>query len=100
MPRVRCEAVAKHGTLAERLRGFVRHLVVLHGGMTAAQRRERIANRIEVLKAKGVTAFLKTVAEEEGINKSRVQQILKGRPESEDAKKSSPVRKGTISRRN
>src|SRR5206468_3835443 len=26
--------------LAERLRGFVRHLVVLHGGMTAAERRE------------------------------------------------------------
>jgi superfamily II DNA or RNA helicase len=33
---------------AERLRGFVRHLVVLHGGMTAKERRDVAARLIEV----------------------------------------------------
>jgi superfamily II DNA or RNA helicase len=33
---------------AERLRGFARHLVVLHGGMTAKQRRSAAARLIEI----------------------------------------------------
>ncbi len=37
---------------------------------SAEQRRERIKKRINELKAKGVKAFLKTVAEEEGVSTS------------------------------
>lgn len=43
---------------------------------SAAQRRERLKRRVDELKAKGVKAFLKTVAEEEGLSVSRVKQLL------------------------
>lgn len=43
---------------------------------SAAQRRERIRKRVDELKAKGVKAFLKTVAEEEGLSISRIKQLL------------------------
>lgn len=47
---------------------------------SAAQRRERLKKRVQALKAKGVRAFLKTVAEEEGISVSRLKQLLKDDP--------------------
>ncbi len=43
---------------------------------SAGQRRERIRKRVDELKAKGVKAFLKTVAEEEGLSISRIKQLL------------------------
>ncbi|MEJ1402431.1 MAG: hypothetical protein RPU73_00935 [Candidatus Sedimenticola sp. (ex Thyasira tokunagai)] len=43
---------------------------------SAEQRRERIRKRVDELKAKGVKAFLKTVAAEEGIGVSRIKQLL------------------------
>ena len=43
---------------------------------SAVQRRVRLKKRIDELKVKGVKAFLKTVAEEEGISVSRVKQLL------------------------
>lgn len=47
---------------------------------SAAQRRERLKKRVQALKAKGVRAFLKAVAEEEGISVSRLKQLLKDDP--------------------
>jgi hypothetical protein len=44
---------------------------------SAAQRRARIKKRVQVVKAKGIKAFLKTVAEEEGITVSRLKQLLR-----------------------
>ncbi len=44
---------------------------------SAAQRRDRIKKRVAGLKAKGVRAFLKTVAGEEHITVSRVKQLLR-----------------------
>ena len=43
---------------------------------SAEQRRERIRKRVDELKTKGVKAFLKTVAEEEGLSISRIKQLL------------------------
>jgi hypothetical protein len=43
---------------------------------SAAHRRERLKKRTQALKNKGVKAFLKTVAEEEGITVSRLKQLL------------------------
>lgn len=43
---------------------------------SAAQRRERLRKRVQVLKASGTRAFLKTAAEEEGISVSRLKQLL------------------------
>lgn len=43
---------------------------------SAGQRRERIRNRVNKLKAQGVKAFLKTVAEEEGLSVSRIKQLI------------------------
>lgn len=43
---------------------------------SAAQRRKRLKKRVDELKAKGVRAFLKTVAEEEGISVSRLKQLI------------------------
>ncbi|MCU7873580.1 MAG: hypothetical protein KZQ91_12635 [Candidatus Thiodiazotropha sp. (ex Lucinoma borealis)] len=43
---------------------------------SSEQRRERIKKRVNELKAKGVKAFLKTVAEEEGIGTSRIKQLI------------------------
>ena len=43
---------------------------------SAEQRRERIRNRVNELKAQGVKAFLKTVAEEEGVSTSRIKQLI------------------------
>jgi hypothetical protein len=44
---------------------------------SAAQRRERLKKRVQAVKAKGAKAFLKAVAEEEGISVSRLKQLLK-----------------------
>lgn len=44
---------------------------------SAAHRRERLKKRVQAVKAKGVKAFLKTVAEEEGITVSRLKQLLR-----------------------
>lgn len=44
---------------------------------SAAQRRERLKKRVQAVKNKGVKAFLKTVAEEEGITVSRLKQLLR-----------------------
>lgn len=43
---------------------------------SAAQRRERLKKRVRTLKDKGIKAFLKTVAVEEGISVSRLKQLL------------------------
>lgn len=43
---------------------------------SAEQRRERIRKRVDELKAKGVKAFLKTVAVEEGLSISRIKQLV------------------------
>jgi hypothetical protein len=43
---------------------------------SAKQRRERIKKRVNELKAQGATAFLKTVAEEEGLSISRIKQLI------------------------
>lgn len=48
---------------------------------SAAQRRERLKKRVRTLKAQGVKAFLKVVAEEEGISVSRLKQLLREKPE-------------------
>jgi hypothetical protein len=52
---------------------------------SATQRRERLKKRVQELKNRGVRAFLKTVAEEEGIGISRLKQLLQD--EQESAKK-------------
>lgn len=51
---------------------------------SAANRRARLKKRVQAVKAKGIKAFLKTVAEEEGITVSRLKQLL--RDESEPTK--------------
>ena len=43
---------------------------------SAEQRRERIKKRVNKLKAQGVRAFLKTVADEEGLSISRIKQLI------------------------
>ena len=43
---------------------------------SSEQRRERIRRRVNDLKAKGEKAFLKTVAEEEGLSISRIKQLI------------------------
>lgn len=43
---------------------------------SAKQRRERIKKRVNELKAQGVRAFLKTVADEEGLSISRIKQLI------------------------
>lgn len=43
---------------------------------SAEQRRMRIQKRVNELKTQGVNAFLKTVAEEEGISTSRIKQLI------------------------
>lgn len=48
---------------------------------SASQRRERLKKRVAELKTKGVTAFLKTIAKEEGISVSRVKQLLEEKTE-------------------
>ena len=47
---------------------------------SAAHRRERLKKRVQAIKNKGVKAFLKTVAEEEGITVSRLKQLLREEP--------------------
>ena len=44
---------------------------------SAAHRRERLKKRVQTVKNKGTKAFLKTVAEEEGITVSRLKQLLR-----------------------
>ena len=48
---------------------------------SAAQRRARLKKRVQVVKATGNKAFLKTVAKEEGISTSRVKQLLREKDE-------------------
>lgn len=47
---------------------------------SAAQRRERIKKRVQTEKQKGNRAFLKTVAESEGISVPRLKQLLQAVP--------------------
>jgi hypothetical protein len=47
---------------------------------SAAQRRARIKRRVQTEKEKGNRAFLKTVAESEGISVARVKQLLQAKP--------------------
>jgi hypothetical protein len=47
---------------------------------SAAQRRERIKKRVQTEKQKGNRAFLKTVAETEGISVPRLKQLLQADP--------------------
>ncbi len=44
---------------------------------SATQRRERLKKRVQEVKTKGTRAFLKVVAEEEGISVSRLKQLIK-----------------------
>lgn len=55
---------------------------------SAEQRRERIRKRVDELKAKGVKAFLKTVAEEEGLSISRIKQLIQDDNPAPKSKKS------------
>ena len=48
-------------------------------------RQKRLAARVTELKVHGVKAFLELAATEEGITKSRLQQILKRQPKAKDA---------------
>ncbi|HUX89893.1 MAG TPA: hypothetical protein VMV48_04300 [Gallionellaceae bacterium] len=58
---------------------------------TKEARRERIKARIREEKAKGTKAFLRVVAEEEGISESRIKQLVKDdAPVEEDELKNSP----------
>lgn len=47
------------------------------GKESAAQRKTRLRARAKELKASGVDAFIKALAEEEGISESRIKQLLK-----------------------
>lgn len=56
---------------------LVDRLVAGAGDMeSAAQRRERLKKRVKILKAQGVKAFVKNVAQEEGISDTRVKQLV------------------------
>jgi hypothetical protein len=55
---------------------------------SATQRRERLKKREKELRAKGVKAFLKTIADEEGISISRLKQLLQDEHESTKKSKS------------
>ena len=46
------------------------------------QRRERLKTRVNQEKAKGTRAFLKVVAQEEGISVTRLKQLLQDKPNS------------------
>ncbi len=63
---------------ARRLTHLVDHPVAGAGDVESSeQRRERISKRVNDLKAKGEKAFLKTVAEEEGLSVTRIKQLIK-----------------------
>lgn len=63
---------------ARRLTHLVDHPVAGAGDVESSEkRRERIRKRVEDLKAKGEKAFLKTVAEEEGLSISRIKQLIR-----------------------
>jgi len=55
---------------------------------SAEQKRERIKRRVNKLKAQGERAFLKTVAEEEGLSTSRIKQLLHDDNSAPESKKS------------
>jgi hypothetical protein len=58
---------------------------------TPEARRERIRARVREEKAKGTKAFLRVVAEEEGISESRIKQLVKDdAPPENDSPKNSP----------
>lgn len=62
---------------ARRLTRLVDHPVAGAGdNESAEQRRERIKNRVNELKGKGIKAFIKTVADEEGVSTSRIKQLI------------------------
>jgi hypothetical protein len=48
---------------------------------SSSHRRERLKKRVQVVKAKGTKAFLKTVAEEEGISIPRLKQLVREKSE-------------------
>lgn len=52
------------------------HLLADASPESPKQRRERLRNRVIELKTQGVKAFLKTVAEEEGLSVSRIKQLI------------------------
>ena len=52
---------------------------------SADARQQRLTARVAELKARGVKAFLEFAATEEGIHKSRLQQILLRQPKAKDA---------------
>lgn len=59
------------------LNNLVDHPVAGAGDVeSAAHRRERLKKRVQAVSAKGIKAFLKTVAEEEGISVSRLKQLV------------------------
>lgn len=63
------------------------------------QRRSRIQARVNTLKAKGEKAFLQIVADEEGVHKSRIQQILRGSAETGERIRDERIRApGALSR--
>ena len=78
------EWIVEHNLLPEGLRGKI--LVTGEGGQiclvdkrseeTPIKRRERLKMRIQEKKAEGCKAFLKEVADEEGISVSRLKQLL------------------------
>ena len=53
---------------------------------SAEQRRERLKVRVRAQKARGTRAFLKVVADEEGISVSRLKQLVKKEPEPTKAR--------------
>lgn len=61
---------------------------------SAAKRRERLRKRVESLKRSGVSAFLKTVAEEEGISVTRVKQLLQDDTRLADSNKARSGKRG------
>jgi len=55
---------------------------------SAEQRRQRLKRRMNELRTKGVKAFLKTVAKEEGISTSRIKQLIQDDKPAPQSKKS------------
>lgn len=53
---------------------------------SATKRRERLKKRVQALKKQGVKAFVKTVADEEGISVSRLKQLLQEETEPKNPK--------------
>jgi hypothetical protein len=67
---------------------------------SAAHRRERLKKRVQEEKVKGTRAFLKVVAEEEGIHRSRLKQIIYNDKPSNQDPASAWLSKKTLPRSN